>query len=104
MTMSNSSTRRARVGALLAMVSFAALPGVVLMPAGTANADVCASAGRRITVGGCANIADAVAPYAPAPSAYAPLPEDQPPPPPPAPNVRGCVGYNGRFVSANGCN
>nr|WP_234805729.1 hypothetical protein [Mycolicibacterium insubricum] len=86
------------------MVSFAALPGVVLMPAGTANADVCASAGRRITVGGCANIADAVAPYAPAPSAYAPLPEDQPPPPPPAPNVRGCVGYNGRFVSANGCN
>ncbi|SHY25137.1 Uncharacterised protein [Mycobacteroides abscessus subsp. abscessus] len=29
---------------------------------------------------------------------------DDPPPPPPAPNVHACVGYNGRWVSAGGCN
>ncbi|OBB96764.1 hypothetical protein [Mycolicibacterium peregrinum] len=85
------------------------LPGVIVLaaPAGTASADVCASAGRRISVGGCVNIADAVAPYVPPPAYYAPLPEDPPPPPPPPPpgsNISGCIGYNGRWVSAGGCN
>ena len=47
-----------------------------------------------------ANIADAVAPYAPPPAYYAPMPYDPPPPP----NVAGCVSYNGRWVNANGCN
>ncbi|WP_019343497.1 hypothetical protein, partial [Mycolicibacterium conceptionense] len=79
-------------------LAFTALPGaIVLAPAGTAAADVCASAGRRISVGGCVNVADAVAPYVPPPAYYAPLPEDAPPPPPPPPgsNVSGCIGYNG---------
>lgn len=82
--------------------ALAAIPGaiVIVQPADTANADVCASAGRRITVSGCANIADAVAPYVPPPAYYAPLPEDPPPPP----NVSGCVSYNGRWVNASGCN
>jgi hypothetical protein len=31
---------------------------------------------------------------------HAPTPEDPPPPP----DVSGCVSYNGRWVSANGCN
>ena len=83
-------------------LAFTALPGAIVLaaPAGTAAADVCASAGRRISVGGCVNIADAVAPYVPPPTYYAPLPEDPPPPPP----VSGCVGYNGRWVHAGGCN
>lgn len=79
----------------------AILGGIVALgPAGVANADVCASAGRRVQVSGCANIADVVAPYAPPPAYYAPMPYD---PPPPA-NVTGCVSYNGRWVNAAGCN
>ncbi|PJK18665.1 hypothetical protein CSX11_30285, partial [Mycobacterium goodii] len=27
-----------------------------------------------------------------------------PPPPPPGANVSGCIGYNGRWVHAGGCN
>ena len=67
---------------------------------GVANADVCASGGRRVQVSGCANVADAVAPYVPPPAYYAPMPYDPPPPP----NVTGCVSYNGRWVNAAGCN
>lgn len=81
---------------------------ILLAPSGTAGADVCASAGRRISVGGCVNIANAIEQYAPPPAYYAPLPEDVPPPPPPPPppgaNVSGCIGYNGRWVHAGGCN
>lgn len=88
---------------VVALTLSAPLGVVVVVTPGVANADVCASAGRRISVGGCVNIAQAVAPYAPPPSEYAPLPEDAPPPPPPAPPVSGCVGWNGRWVSANGC-
>jgi hypothetical protein len=51
-------------------------------------------------VSGCANIADAVAPYVPPPAYYAPMPYD---PPPPA-NVNACVSYNGRRVNAAACN
>jgi hypothetical protein len=81
--------------------ALAAVPGaIVTIPApGVANADVCASAGRRVSVSGCANLADAVAPYVPPPAYYAPMPNDPPPPP----NVTGCVGYNGRWVNASGC-
>jgi len=53
-----------------------------------------------VSVGGCANIADAVAPYVPPPAYYAPMPYDPPPPP----NATGCVSYNGRWVNAGGCN
>ena len=67
---------------------------------GIANADVCVGGGRRISVSGCANIADAVAPYVPPPAYYAPMPYDPPPPP----NVSGCVSYNGRWVNASSCN
>lgn len=99
------SSRPAWVRAATAALAFTALPGAIVLavPAGTANADVCASAGRRISVGGCVNIADAVAPYVPPPAYYAPLPEDAPPPPPPPPPVSGCVGWNGRWVNASGC-
>lgn len=85
-----------------AVLVIAAIPGTLAMiPApGTANADVCVSAGRRVSVSGCANIADTVAPYVPPPAYYAPLPEDPPPPP----NINGCVSYNGRWVNAGGCN
>ncbi len=84
-------------------MTYPASPPVIIAPVGTASADVCASAGRRISVGGCVNIADAVAPYVPPPAYYAPLPDD-PPPPPPGSNVTGCIGYNGRWVNASGCN
>lgn len=104
----NSSSRSIRARVMAIAFAFLTLPGVIVLapPAGTALADVCASAGRRISVGGCVNIADAVAPYVPPPAYYAPLPEDPPPPPPPPPgsNVTGCIGYNGRWVSAGGCN
>ncbi|HZQ34004.1 MAG TPA: hypothetical protein VFB19_19995 [Mycobacterium sp.] len=85
-----------------AVVAAAVVPGifVTIQAPGTANADVCISAGRRVSVSGCANVADAVAPYVPPPAYYAPLPDDPPPPP----NVNGCVSYNGRWVSAGGCN
>lgn len=109
MMLKNLSMRRSRpkwrIPAAVAL-AFAAIPGaiVIVAPAGTALADVCASAGRRISVSGCANIADAVAPYVPPPAYYAPLPEDPPPPPPPpGSNVNTCVSYNGRWVSAGGC-
>ncbi|OBF94311.1 hypothetical protein A5790_10550 [Mycobacterium sp. 852002-51152_SCH6134967] len=96
------SPLRSWFAGLAAALAVAALPGaiVIIAPAGSAGADVCASAGRRISVGGCVNIADAVAPYVPPPAYYAPLPDDPPPPPP----VSGCVGYNGRWVNASGCN
>jgi hypothetical protein len=97
--------------------SLASTAGMALAVAGTlgtlvtlaeptvANADVCASAGRRIQVSGCANLADVMAPYVPPPAYYAPMPEDYyAPPPPPPPPVSGCIGYNGRRVSVSGCN
>ena len=98
--MKNCGVRFSRAAAVV--LSIAALPATVVtvMGAGSAQADVCASAGRRISVSGCANIADAVAPYVAPPAYYAPLPEDPPPPP----NVTGCVSYNGRWVNASGCN
>jgi hypothetical protein len=88
--------------AAAAVLAFAAIPGaiVVIHTPGVANADVCASAGRRVSVSGCANIADVVAPYVPPPAYYAPMPYEPPPPP----NVNGCVSYNGRWVNASGCN
>ncbi|MGH3638829.1 MAG: hypothetical protein ACRDUX_07350 [Mycobacterium sp.] len=84
------------------VLAIAAIPGaiVTVQPTGSANADVCVGAGRRVQVSGCANIADAVAPYVPPPAYYAPMPDDPPPPP----NVSGCVSYNGRWVNASGCN
>ncbi|HYJ56724.1 MAG TPA: hypothetical protein VEX40_14650 [Mycobacterium sp.] len=83
-------------------LAIAAIPGAILIvqPTGVANADVCASVGRRVQVSGCANLADAVAPYVPPPAYYAPMPYDPPPPP----NATGCVSYNGRWVNAGGCN
>lgn len=86
----------AATAAVLGLVTPAAVATIV--PSGAANADVCASAGRRISVSGCANLSDVMAPYVVQPNAYAPLPGD------PTPNVTGCVGYNGRWVSAGGCN
>jgi hypothetical protein len=84
------------------VLAFAAIPGTIVLitSPGVANADVCASVGRRVSVSGCANIADAVAPYVPPPAYYAPMPYDPPPPP----NVTGCVSYNGRWVNAGRCN
>ena len=70
-----------------------------------ADADICASVGRRVSVSACGSIADAVAPYVPPPAYYAPLPEDYaapPPPPPPPPNVNVCANF-GRRISVSGC-
>lgn len=66
---------------------------ITIAPAGTANADVCASAGRRISVSGCANLSDVMAPYVVPPDTYAPI----------TPNASACVGWNGRWVNASTC-
>jgi hypothetical protein len=80
------------------VLALAGVPGaIVTIP--VANADVCASAGRRVSVSGCANLADPIAPYVPPPAYYAPMPYDPPPPP----NATGCVSYNGRWVNAAQC-
>ncbi|ORA32890.1 hypothetical protein, partial [Mycobacterium aquaticum] len=81
----SSTLSRSRRSWIAAALATAAIPGAIVFitPAGTAAADVCVGAGRRINVSGCANIADAIAPYVPPPTYYAPLPEDVPPPPPP---------------------
>ncbi len=94
--------KRSLVATAASALAIAAIPGAILIiaPTGVANADVCASAGRRVQVSGCANLADVVAPYVPPPAYYAPMPYDPPPPP----NVTGCVSYNGRWVNAGGCN
>ena len=99
--MSDRSRRlRSAVPATILAIA-AVLPTIVAIQfPGTASAGVWVSGGRRVSVSGCANIADAVAPYVPPPAYYAPLPEDPPPPP----NVTGCVSYNGRWVNASGCN
>jgi len=93
---------RSVTAAAASAMAILAIPGAVLIvqPTGVASADVCVSGGRRIQVSGCANVADAVAPYVPPPAYYAPMPYDPPPPP----NVTGCVSYNGRWVNAAGCN
>ncbi|MBX7448766.1 hypothetical protein GR927_12275 [Mycolicibacterium sp. 3033] len=95
-----------RSAGLLAGLGATLLSGVVSAPA--ASADVCGSVGGRfVSVSGCGNIADAVAPWVPPPGAYAPLPEDYaapppPPPPPPPPNVNVCASV-GRRISVSGC-
>ena len=92
-------TTRTWIAAAAAVLGLAAVPAVVVTvsPGSQANADVCASAGRRISVSGCANLSDVMAPYVVEPNVYAPLPND------PAPAVNACVGSNGRWVSANTC-
>ena len=100
---------RSWVGAAAAAFAVVVAPGavVVIQTPAVASADVCASAGRRVSVGGCVDIAGAIADYAPPPAYYAPLPEDfeaPPPPPPPGSNMSGCIGVNGRRVSVSGCN
>ncbi|WP_396894999.1 hypothetical protein [Mycolicibacterium sp.] len=65
----------------------------VMVSSGTASADVCASAGRRVTVSGCASLSDVMAPYVVPQDAYAPI----------TPNASACVGWNGRWVNASGC-
>lgn len=95
--------------ATAAVMAAATIPGAfVLVTAAPADADVCANVGRRVSVGGCVNLADAIAPYAPPPQSYAPLPGDPlppeyvPPPPPPPPNVNVCANV-GRRISVSGC-
>ena len=98
----NLWTRSWTATAVIALV-ITAIPAAILTtaPTGIAHADVCASGGGpRVQVSGCANIADAVAPYVPPPAYYAPMPYDPPPPP----NVNACVSYNGRRVNAAACN
>jgi hypothetical protein len=95
--------RRAQAAVAIGVLAFSAVPEVfaAIQPSGVARADVCVNAGRRVSVSGCSNVADAVAPYAPPPAAYAPLPEDYPPPPPP-PHVNVCANV-GRRISVSGC-
>jgi hypothetical protein len=95
---------RTWIGAGATSLALTSIPGVlvVLQPSGVANADVCASVGRRVSVSGCTNVADTVNAYVPPPADYAPLPEDFPPPPPPPPPVNVCVGA-GRRIHVSGC-
>jgi hypothetical protein len=94
-----------------AVASLATVPAAIATVAGPAisSADVCASAGRRISVSGCADLGDVIAPWVPPPAYYAPMPEDYPPPPPayippppPLPNVNVCANV-GRRISVSGC-
>ena len=96
--------KRPSAAVVITVLAFTAVPEIFAMtePSGVARADVCVNAGRRVSVSGCTNVGDAVAPYAPPPAAYAPLPEDYPPPPPPPPNVNVCANV-GRRVSVSGC-
>jgi hypothetical protein len=89
-----ASIRRWTTG-VAAALALAAAPAalVAITPAGTANADVCASAGRRISVSGCANLSDVRAPYVLPQDASAPI----------TPNASACVGWNGRWVNASSC-
>jgi hypothetical protein len=95
---------RSWIAAGMAMVAVASIPAMcsVVRPSAVANADVCASVGRRVSVSGCTNVADTVNSYVPPPANYAPLPEDFPPPPPPPPPVNVCVGA-GRRIHVSGC-
>jgi hypothetical protein len=99
-----SLTRRTWAAAAIGVLALTAVPEAfaTIQPAGIVRADVCVNAGRRVSVSGCSNVADAVAPYAPPPAAYAPMPEDYPPPPPPPPHVNVCANV-GRRVSVSGC-
>ena len=78
-----------------AALTLTSVPVAILTfgPNGEAQADVCASAGRRVTVSGCASLSDVMAPYVVPPDAYAPI----------TPNASACVGWNGRWISAGGC-
>ena len=79
-----------------AVLALAAVPAIVTIHSpGVAKADVRESAGRRVSVSGCANIADAVAPYVHRRRTTRPCPTTIA-----APNVNGCVSYNGRWVNA----
>ena len=99
---------RSSVAGGIAVLALTAVPGMyaVMQSSGVANADVCASVGRRVSVGGCMNVADTVNAYVPPPAYYAPLPEDfqapPPPPPPPPVNVGICANF-GRRISVSGC-
>lgn len=77
-----STWTRSWVGAAAMVLAFAAVPGAIVITwtPGVADADVCASVGRRVRVGGCVNLADTMAPYVPPPAYYAPMPGDPPPP------------------------
>src|SRR5258708_28958328 len=69
------------IGALLAVLAITPIPGIVaaMHSVGQAEATVCVGAGRRVSVSGCANVADAIQRYVPPPADYAPMPEDPPP-------------------------
>jgi hypothetical protein len=90
---------RTAAGALAVAATLGAL--FTVASPGAAKADVCVNAGRRVSVSGCANLADVMAPYVPPPAYYAPMPEDYPPPPPPY--VNACGSVSGRHVSVSGC-
>ena len=90
----SKSIRRWTVGAAAALALVGAPAALVIVaPSGTANADVCVGAGRRVQVSGCANLSDVMAPYVLPQDAYAPI----------TPNASACVGWNGRWVNASGC-
>jgi hypothetical protein len=94
---------RSGIAAGIAVLALTSIPEIyaVEQPSGVADADVCASVGRRVSVSGCTNVADTVNANVPPPAAYAPLPQDFPPPPPPPP-VNVCVGA-GRRIHVSGC-
>lgn len=104
--MRSMQSRAATAAAVLALAAVPAVIATIGTPADS-KADVCTTAGGpRVSVSGCANLADVIAPYAPPPGYYAPMPDDPyyppPPPPPPLPNVNVCANV-GRRISVSGC-
>jgi hypothetical protein len=107
------TTMRKLLAGAAAAASLATVPAAIATVAtpATSSADVCARAGRRVSVSGCADLGAVVAPWVPPPAYSAPLPEDYPPPPPPPvyvppppplPNVNVCANV-GRRINVSGC-
>jgi hypothetical protein len=67
--------------AVVPMLTGILLVAVTVQAPGVSEADVCASVGGRrghVSVSGCADLADVMAPYVPPPCYYAPMPGDPP--------------------------
>lgn len=79
--------------------------GMVIVSTPTADATICGTVGRRVTVTGCTDpfseLNDTLYPPPP-PAYYPPPPVYYPPPPPPPPNITVC-GTVGRRVTVTGC-
>lgn len=93
--------RLSRTLAVGLLTASSALALTAVIPASTADAEVCGSVGRRISVSACGS---PIENWAVPPSDYAPMPEDfdAVPPPPPPPQINVCANV-GRRINISGC-